>query len=152
MVKIKDLGMMYATKTSKRKRRFALYKCERCGHEQSSDIQSKLKEFCLSCSTTIRKTTHGGKHTRLYNIWCNIKARCNNPKNPDYYLYGARDIKVYSEWENNFTTFREWAMQNGYDDELTIDRRENNEGYNPDNCRWVTWAVQQANRRPREDW
>lgn len=64
---------------------------------------------------------HGHRHTRLYNIWSGIKARCNRRNNPDYKLYGKRGIRVCDEW-NDFGTFYAWAISNGYGETLTIDR------------------------------
>jgi hypothetical protein len=76
-----------------------------------------------------------------------MKSRCNNPANPKYRSYGERGIKVCEEWENNYFSFREWAMKNGYKEGLSIDRKDNNKGYSPDNCRWTTRIVQQNNMR-----
>lgn len=88
---------------------------------------------------------HGMKHSRLYNIWCNMKARCNNPNHTYYANYGGKGITVCDEW-NDFISFQEWALKNGYSDALTIDRIEVNEGYSPDNCRWASMKVQENNR------
>lgn len=84
---------------------------------------------------------HGCYDSRLYNIWRHIKSRCNNPKDAKYHNYGGRGILVCSEW-NDFVPFYEWAMSNGYTDELEIDRKDNNGNYCPDNCRWTTRKVQ----------
>lgn len=93
-----------------------------------------------------RQYKHGGKGTRLYNIWKNMRQRCTNPKNPDFKWYGARGIKVCEEW-NDFAVFREWALANGYREDLTIDRVNVDGDYRPENCRWTTWAEQARNRR-----
>ena len=83
---------------------------------------------------------------RLYRIWLNMKQRCNNPNNKDYAHYGNRGIKVCTEWENSFDSFRDWAIENGYAAELTLDRKNNDRGYCPDNCRWATRKEQVNNR------
>lgn len=82
---------------------------------------------------------------RLYRIWKNIKTRCNNPNFYLYNRYGGRGIRVCNEWENSFENFYEWAMNNGYTDELTIDRINNDKGYAPGNCRWATRNEQSRN-------
>ena len=84
---------------------------------------------------------------RLYRIWLNMKQRCNNPNNKDYIHYGSRGIKVCKEWENSFVSFRDWALNNGYTEELTLDRKNNERGYSPDNCRWITVKEQNSNKR-----
>lgn len=84
---------------------------------------------------------------RLYSIWTNMKTRCYNEDSPSYRDYGARGIAVCEEWRNDFGAFCNWALSNGYDDKLTLDRKENDKGYSPDNCRWATKKEQCANRR-----
>lgn len=101
---------------------------------------------------TPTRTTHGGTNTKLYAAWCNMKERCYNPKHEYYYLYGERGISVCDEWLHDFSAFRNWSLENGYADGLTIDRIDNYKGYSPDNCRWTTWSVQNKNKRPREEW
>lgn len=96
-----------------------------------------------------RFSTHGMRNTRLYGIYANMKQRCENPNNPRYESYGGRDITICPEWlgENGFENFCKWSMQNGYADNLTLDRENNDKGYNPSNCRWVTQEVQRNNQR-----
>lgn len=89
---------------------------------------------------------HGGKGTRLYNIWKEVRKRCNNPNSYNYRYYGGRGISVCKEWDD-FVTFRDWSKLNGYNDGLTIDRIDVNGDYCPDNCRWVTMLVQNNNTR-----
>jgi len=91
-----------------------------------------------------KREKHGLVYTRLYRIWRNMKCRCNNPNASKYNLYGGKGIKVCNEWESSFKCFYEWAMDNGYRDDLTIDRIDSNKGYNPSNCKWATYKEQNS--------
>ena len=101
----------------------------------------------LSTRNRNEKRTHGETHTRLYTIWRGIRCRCNNKTDSHYSDYGGRGITVCAAWNNSFEAFRDWAVANGYRNDLTIDRINNDGGYTPDNCRWTTMSVQNANRR-----
>lgn len=90
---------------------------------------------------------HGGKGTRLYNIWCGMKNRCYNKKDAHYPRWGGRGIIVCSEWLLAFDNFQKWAMHNGYADDLSIDRIDNDGNYCPDNCRWIPMSEQNNNQR-----
>lgn len=84
---------------------------------------------------------HGLGDSRIMRTWVRMKYRCNNPNCSMYKNYGGRGIKVCNEWldkENGFINFYNWAIKNGYTDDLSIDRIDNDKGYFPDNCQWIT--------------
>ena len=84
---------------------------------------------------------------RLYNIWTNMRVRCNCNTYRDYADYGGRGITVCQEWNESYDAFKSWALANGYSDDKTLDRRNNDLSYTPENCRWATILQQENNRR-----
>ena len=91
--------------------------------------------------------THGMTGTPLYSTWSGMVQRCTNPHAQNFDRYGGRGITICSEWRDNFQNFHDWAISNGYEEGLTIDRENNTLGYSPDNCRWVDKITQQNNTR-----
>lgn len=122
-----------------------------CGLEKevySSNLRGGSSTNCgcvKAAEASVRERTHGGKGTRIYTTWQNMRERCRNSKRPDFKYYGGQGVGVCAEWED-FAVFRDWALANGYRDDLTIDRIIGSKGYEPANCRWVTRQVQAFNR------
>jgi hypothetical protein len=151
---IKNLGMMYATKNSKERKRFGLYKCGFCGEEFRTQTSRVKNGYTKSCGCHKKRrikeanTKHGLGYTRLYNIWKTMKDRTLNPKHKAYIRYGGRGITICEKWLD-VRNFYDWAMSNGYEENkgLSIDRIDNDGNYEPNNCRWTTKTIQSRNRR-----
>lgn len=130
----------------------ALFQCK-CGNIKAIIIHSVTTGRTKSCGclqlayAKMKSYKHGDSETRLYRIWGNMKNRCGNPNYTESQYYGGKGITVCKEWQSDFEAFRDWALNNGYSDSLSIDRIDGNKGYFPDNCRWVDCKTQSRNRR-----
>lgn len=126
-----------------------------CGREslpRKSDLRSGLSRSC-GCYRDERrsetKRTHGGSKSRLYSIWNTMRIRCGEigtRPHQAHARYKDKGVAVCPEWARSFETFRDWSLSNGYADHLTIDRIKSERGYEPSNCRWVTWLVNERAR------
>ena len=135
----------------------ARWRCQcNCGRESIVAGQALRSGVVVSCGcykneksserAMVRNSTHGKYHTRLHRIWSSAKDRCYNHRHRFYARYGGRGITICDEWQHDFQAFWDWAMANGYKDDLSIDRIDNDKGYCPENCRWVSQKVQARNK------
>lgn len=142
---IKELGIVDMGTYKVKK---AVYACPKCGAEKAlvcSQVDTGRITQYRSCASKQQKQGHKG--TRLYSIWQNMKARCKGSTSHNKKYYTDKGIAVCDEWVNDFPAFKAWALQNGYDDTLSIDRKDNNSGYSESNCRWATQSTQVENTR-----
>lgn len=129
-----------------------LCKCD-CGNmceKSASQLKNGHVKSCGNHSsemTANKNYTHKMTHTRLHGIWSGMKTRCSNTRRSTARYYVERGIRVCEEWKSDFMKFYEWATSNGYRDDLTLDRIDNDKGYSPDNCRWATYHEQRLNQR-----
>lgn len=129
-----------------------LCQCD-CGNECEAISPALKQGKKMSCGCVSYKGEnngmykHGKSNTRIHKIWDGIKYRCNNQNATGYKNYGGRGIGVCHEWESSFESFYKWAMSNGYNDDLSIERIDYNKGYCPENCKWIPLGEQPRNRR-----
>ena len=140
--------------SDKHKNIIYLCKCT-CGKEFTTRATSIKKGKCKSCGCLKLEMAieeckklkkHGLSTSNLYGVWYNMKQRCYDETNMQYKNYGARGIKVCDEWRNSVESFYDWAINNGYEENLTIDRINVNGNYEPTNCRWTTVKEQCNNK------
>lgn len=118
-------------------------KCSECGWETDTRM-NEIKRLSKKCTHVNLFGAYTYDHTNniqnanLNKIFRGMYHRCYNPKDKAYRWYGAKNIKICQEWLNNPKSFEEWALANGYQNHLTIDRIKEYQDYSPDNCRWVT--------------
>ena len=147
---IKKLDMRFPTENSKKKYRYGLFLCPACTTSVEVRVVGGLKaKSCYPCSRKIggiKRAKHNDSESLLHRRWRMLHQRCSNPNNKKFKDYGARGVKVCAEW-SDYLTFKEWAVENGYDSRLSIDRIDNDGGYSPDNCRFTTATIQQRNSR-----
>ena len=135
-------------------RPFFMCECLRCHSHKIVDLYVLHRGLVISCgclqkeSTSIANTTHGESKTRLYRKYYGMLTRCYNKNDAAYQHYGARNIKICDEWlgQDGYLAFKAWALASGYKDGLTIERKNPNSDYCPENCTWITMKDQAENK------
>lgn len=121
-----------------------------CGNEVIVSMSHLRTGHTTSCGCLQKdepnRRKHGDAGTPLYKNYYQMLARCHNPQATTYHKYGAKGRSVCQEWRNSYEAFKKWALEHGYVPGLTLDRKENEGDYTPDNCRWVTPTTQAVNR------
>lgn len=124
-----------------------------CGKEKDISASHLVTGASKSCGCGVllalkkRNTTHGMSRSRLFTIWMGMKRRCMNPNEKSYVYYGGRGISICDEWKADFMAFHDWSVNNGYAENLSIDRIDSDGNYEPSNCRWVPLSEQNRNKR-----
>lgn len=132
-----------------RKNKSVVWLCQcDCGNQVFVSAKHLTTQAVKSCGCLKHEqpTKHGLSQSRLYRIYHGMIERCYYQKHIGYDNYGARGVWVCEEWKNDFSSFANWALENGYSDELSLDRINCDGGYCPQNCRWVDCFVQQRNK------
>ena len=143
---IKELGMRFPTELSKQRSRYGLYECQYCGRQWEVVVHSVERGGTKSCGC-LKGELHGLKGHKLYGTWRQMVQRCTNSKHKNYKNYGGRGIIICEEWLD-IKKFIAWAESTHPNIEgYTLDRIDNDKGYNPDNCRFVDTTTQAVNRR-----
>lgn len=147
----KTFGKLTVIRRAENKEKRTMWECLcECGNISIVEAYQLKQGFTKSCGCLryeSRNSTHGMSRTRIFTIWSKMIDRCTNENNPAYKWYGERGIKVFDEWRTDFVSFYNWAKNNGYNENLTLERIDVNGNYEPQNCKWIPLNEQPLNTR-----
>ena len=125
-------------------------KCKYCGNEiqrETSNIKKGLATCkCIHKKRIKKSNSKPHRDTEIYSKWCGMKNRCYNQKEKSFEYYGKRGITVCEEWINDFDSFYNWSIENGWEKGYSIERKDVNGNYCPENCEWIPLLEQQKNK------
>ncbi|MBK5202164.1 MAG: hypothetical protein JJE45_00380 [Prolixibacteraceae bacterium] len=150
MKMIEDLGLQYPCEKSKVKKHLGIFECPLCKQPFRASIYAIKHGHTKACRCSSFGTPkHRMWRHPLYKRWSMMKGRCFNPNSPSYKDYGSRGISVCKEWNEDFINFYEWAKKEGYTEgqKYELNRRDNDKGYNPENCEFTTHSINNQNTR-----
>lgn len=149
------IGVSRKVESGNRERYYWRCKCD-CGNEKEVRTDCLTSGLVKSCGCLKKEQDkinltkyhkHKLSHTKLWYTYYDMKSRCYDKTDKRYSDYGGREIEICPEWLENFEDFVSWSLENGFDDNLQIDRIDNNSGYSPQNCRWISIKENCRNRR-----
>ena len=150
----KKFGKLTVVSFVETKRKHSFWNCScKCGNEKVIRADSLTTGRATSCGCAPHgpkqkyRVSTRGENKRVYDCWRAMLSRCCDPNNSKSKYYLGKGITVCEEWKKDFVPFYQWSMANGYDDSLTLDRKDSTKGYSPSNCRWATHAEQSQNIR-----
>lgn len=143
------LGVPFRLPDGKGRATFVVCECN-CGTVGVFRLAHLYTQHTNSCGCHLQDviTRHGKVHGPEYAAWMAAKMRCHNPKNPAYFRYGGRGIQMHPLWRESFEAFYAELGPRPHES-LSLDRINNDKGYEPGNCRWATIEQQAKNKRPR---